>query len=72
MIGTVTEPDTLGVSLDYACPSHRDCSVGLYLYDCLKEQGIRQMVAVSDVQMHTGYLKRMGFEQKGDKYIKNL
>ena len=72
MIGTVTEPDTLGVSLDYACPSHRDCSVGLYLYDCLKEQGVRQMVAVSDVQMHTGYLKRMGFEQKGDKYIKNL
>ena len=72
MIGTVTQPDTLGVSLDYACPSHRDCSVGHYLYACLKEQGIRQMVAVSDVPAHTGYLKRMGFQQKGDKYIKNL
>lgn len=72
MVGTVTEPDTLGVSLDYACPSHRDCSVGQYLYGCLKEQGIRQMVAVSDVKSHTGYLKSMGFEKKGDKYIKNL
>ncbi len=72
MVGRVTEPDTLGVSLDYACPSHRDCSVGSYLYDRLKEQGIRQMVAASEVENHTRYLQRMGFVSKGEKYIKNL
>lgn len=72
MVGCVSEPDTLGVSLDYACPSHRDCSVGTYLYGCLKEQGIRQLVAASDVQSHTRYLLRMGFENRNGKFIKNL
>jgi hypothetical protein len=72
LVGRVSEPDTLGVSLDYACPSHRDCSVGAYLYGCLKEQGIRQIVASSNVTQHTRYLQRMGFEKKNEKYIKNL
>lgn len=72
LVGSISAPDTLAVSLDYACPSHRDCSVGTYLYGALKEQGIRQMVASSSVEQHTRYLQRMGFEKRNEKYIKNL
>ena len=43
-----------------------------YLIYCLKEQGIRQIVASSNVMQHTRYLQRMGFEKKNEKYIKNL
>ena len=72
LVGEVSHPDTLGVELDYACPSHRDCSVGGFLYSYLKEQGIRQMVAHAGVAHHDQYLKKMGFAKKSDRFVKNL
>lgn len=72
LVGKVSYPDTLGVELDYACPSHRDCSVGTFLYGYLKEQGVRQMVAHAGVAHHDRYLRKMGFSKKSDRFVKNL
>lgn len=72
LIGKCTTPDTLEVSLDYACPSHRDCSVGRYLYDHLKEAGIRCLVADGHSKRHSAYLQKMGFCKENGRYTKTL
>jgi hypothetical protein len=60
------------VRLDYACPSHRDCSVGKYLYGYLKGNGIQQLTAEAAVADHNRYLQHMGFEKTENLYIKTL
>ena len=72
MIGRATESGTIQVRLDYACPSHRDCSVGKHLYGYLKENGVLQLTAQDTVAEHNRYLQQMGFAKETDLYIKNL
>lgn len=62
----------LRVELDYATPAYRDCSVGTYLYGQLKAMGYTSLSVATGVKHHDQYLKKMGFVQKGDDYIKNL
>ncbi len=62
----------LDVLLDYSCPSHRDCSVGNYLYSRLAERGIPALYAQSGVAKHVQYLKRMGFVCADGGYSKTL
>lgn len=72
LVGKVSYPDTLGVDLDYACPSHRDTSVGTFLYKYLQDQGIHQMVAHAGIAQHDRYLKKMGFTKHSGRFVKNL
>lgn len=62
----------LEVALDYSTPEYRDCSVGTYLYAQMGEKGIRKLIFHGTGGMHEGYLKKMGFQNKGECYVKEL
>ena len=68
----------LNVILDYASPSYRDCSVGKHLYNYLAQNGIKKLIVknadFSDKtqNIHSKYLKKMGFSLINGEYVKNL
>ncbi len=66
------ESGALEVVLDYSCPSHRDCSVGTFLYDSLAQAGVKRLLTQTREEKHVHYLRRMGFVQKGDVFVKEL
>ena len=53
--------EDMTVTLDYSTPAYRDCSVGTYLYDKLREAGIKRLICAADTSEHQEYLARMGF-----------
>ena len=62
--------DFLDVKLDYTTPTYRDCSAGKFLYNYLKQLGIKNIKAETKIPAHEKYLKKMGFKPKritGDK-----
>ena len=71
LIGTQTE-EGLSVELDYAVPKYRDCSIAMFLFDELKKQGVKTLIATADTDAHRGYLKKMGFVDQADRKIKQL
>ena len=72
LIGT-PEDGGLSLTLDYATPVYRDCSVGTALYAALPEKGVRSLVWKKAPQAHVPYLRRMGFETAADgQYAKKL
>ncbi len=60
------------VALDYSTPAYRDCSVGKYLYNRLREQGIRKLTFMGKAGAHESYLQTMGFQKQGEAYRKDL
>lgn len=72
LTGRFADADTLEVGLDYACPSHRDCSVGKYLYGYLRRRGVKRLVAATDHPRHVQYLQKMGFEKRQAQFVKEL
>lgn len=62
----------LEVALDYSCPSHRDCSVGNYLYSYLKVMGVKKLIASGMEQKHIRYLRSMGFASQSGSFVKEL
>lgn len=72
LVGERRADGGLNVLLDYSCPSHRDCSVGTYLYAGLAEAGVTALYAESGVDKHVRYLKRMGFVPSDGGYSKRL
>ena len=72
LVGKRLENDGLEVLVDYSCPSHRDCSVGTFLYGHLAQAGIRRLVTKTVERKHARYLRRMGFACKGQAFIKEL
>jgi hypothetical protein len=74
---SVEEGGTLTVSLNYTVPKYRDFKVGSFLFDkgrhFLERQNVRRIVY--DKVAHPGhaqFLKKMGFVQEGDRYVKHL
>ena len=72
LTGHFITDDTLEVTLDYAAPSHRDCSVGTFLYEKLKAFGICTLRAHTGDPVHAKYLEKMGFVSGPDGYTKQL
>jgi len=64
--------DSLQIDLDYTIPAYRDCSVGKYLLQYLKEKGIKKVYAKSDVAEHISYLIKTGFAKENDRFVKVL
>ncbi len=60
---SASEKTSLNVKLDYTSPAYRDTSVGKFLYNYLKSQGIQQLSAKTEIPSHEKYLKKMGFSQ---------
>ncbi len=71
------DENTLKVGLDYVIPEYRDYKNGKYVYHRLKdrfiEDGIKKVVSKSNTPKHISYLKKLGFENKGnDLFVKEL
>ena len=66
------EEDGLHVSLDYAMPRYRNCSVAKYLFDQLKSSGTACLITEAGPECHNRYLAQMGFEKCDNLYKKYL
>ena len=64
--------DNFDILLDYTIAEFRDFSIGEYLYNQIKDDGIRKVIYRGSIEKHLDYLKKMGFEKKDDYYIKSL
>jgi hypothetical protein len=62
------------ILLDYSIPDYRDLKNAEYLYyaalEFLKEKGIKDLIAKSEVDKHRNYLMRVGFKE--DTENKNI
>ncbi len=62
------------ILLDYSIPDYRDLKNAEYLYyaalEFLKEKGIKNLIAKSEVDKHRNYLMRVGFKE--DTENKNI
>lgn len=66
------EGDRMTVTLDYATPVYRDCSVGRALYAALPGCGVRELVWDQVPESMTRYLERMGFTLEGGRARRSL
>ena len=66
-------PGSLNLMVDYSTPVYRDCSVGQFLYEKLKEEGFAELSYEGDNPAHQAYVQKMGFEKKaGSRYVKKI
>jgi hypothetical protein len=65
LMGELREDGTLHVLLDFVIPQYRDFKTGRYLFseqaDYLRGLGVREVVSAPGSEVHTQYLRRMGF-----------
>ncbi len=70
------EGDQARVLLDYVIPGYRDFGVAKFLFeehaDYFVTRGIRRLTSAAGRPRHASYLERMGFERRGDVYIREL
>lgn len=72
MLAQKKSDDSLQIDLDYTTPAYRDCSVGKFLFQYLKENGIKRLSARSDVAEHISYLTKTGFVKVNDEFVKEF
>lgn len=72
LLGKRLENNVLDISIDYATPTYRDCSVGGFLYSKLIEKGINKLVFSKASEEHKPYLHKMGFINENGIYAKYL
>ena len=67
-VADVLDDATLELQVDYAIPGYRDFKIGRHLYQdgYLRRLGYRSVVARSQCEQTTSYLKRMGFRPDSD------
>ncbi len=70
-LGTA-DGDAITVAVDYSTPAYRDCSVGNCLYAYLARQHVRELRLENASERHRPYLKKMGFVQDGQRFVKAL
>ncbi len=66
-LGKENAQHQLEVMLDYATPVYRDASAGRFLYRQLASDGYTQLAFTQKAQGHDQFLKKIGYEDKGDK-----
>jgi len=64
----IVDDKTLELRLDFAIPGYRDFKIGKHLYrdGYLRRLGYRTVVARSEREQTTSYLRKMGFEKDPD------
>ncbi|MBR5356402.1 MAG: hypothetical protein IK121_05735 [Lachnospiraceae bacterium] len=72
LLGKKKNEDELEIKLDYATPAFRDFSVGKYLYEELKKNGIKKCKFMADVPGSLVYLKKIGFIENSGVMELNL
>ena len=71
-IASDDEKGDLAVKLDYTTPAYRDCSAGKFMFSMLHNSGFSKVTARTKIPTHEKYLKKMGFAQNGDLFIRIL
>lgn len=71
LVGT-RDADIFRIELDYAIPKYRDLSVGKYLFSCLKQEGVKMLIASVGEKEHNCYLRAIGFSENEGMMIKSL
>ena len=71
LLGKVKD-GVMDIALDYSTPEYRDFSIGQFLMEHLKEDGISRLIYAGPVENHLAYLEKTGFKKDGDRYIKEL
>ncbi|MCR5066705.1 MAG: YgjV family protein [Erysipelotrichaceae bacterium] len=66
------EGDAMELLLDYSIPAYRDFSIGAYLLEKYRQEGIRRLVYGGPVENHVAYLTKLGFVEKNGRYIREL
>lgn len=74
---SVEEGGTLTVRLNYTVPKYRDFKVGTFLFDkgraFLERQHVRRIVYEKVTHSgHAQFLRRMGFQTEGHRYVRQL
>lgn len=73
MIGREMAEGVVDVILDYAVPAYRDCSVGRFLYEKLKDEGISGLRFEEDSSdTHSDYLIKMGFAKEEGVFFRKV
>ena len=62
----------LDVALDSSPPAYRDSSEGRYLIEHLPQEGLKRLRYDHPEPGHLGYLKKMGYVQKGSAFEREL
>lgn len=75
-VGEPLSSSRLRIDLDFAVAEYRDFKIGQYIYEknteFFKNNGYNELVAMTSNEDHKKYLLKMGFELKGDEYVKKL
>ena len=66
------EGDEMELFLDYSLPEYRDFSIGGYLMERLRGEGIKRLTYHGPTQNHLAYLEKTGFVKKDNYYVKDL
>ena len=71
---SAADSNELSVKLDYTTPAYRDCSAGKFVYNYLKQNGIKKLTAKTKIPSHEKYLRKMGFipAAQDNSFVKEL
>lgn len=79
-LGTMHDPITLEIELDFVIPEYRDFKIGNYIFNNMRDYflnlGYSKFISFSTKEKHINYLVKMGFEKTDENnqtcYIKTL
>lgn len=70
------DAETIKIHVDYARPEFRDAKNGRYIFEenkkMLAKKGHKKIIASASEKSHESYLKKMGFKNIGDYFIKEI
>ena len=66
------EKEKLELSLDYSIPEYRDFSIGSFLFNNLKNEGIKKVIYLGPTLHHLDYLNKLGFKNTDVGFEKEL
>ena len=68
----ILENRELNLLLDYSIPEYRDFSIGKFLMNNLKAEGVQKLIYEGSDENHKEYLKKTGFSESNGRYEKLL
>ncbi len=72
LLGKKAENGILKSHLEYTTPTYRDCSIGKFLYSALPGEGVRALEVQTASDSHKPYLKKMGYQETPEGFVKTL